>query len=76
MVGTVLAFLSVISPRRIGKMVVFDMTAQLAPVAWGILGLLIVSAAGIFAQALPSSRSMTKNTGRTTRTLRPVSLPA
>lgn len=55
-------------------MMVFDMTAQLAPLVWGIVGLLIVSAAGIFAQALPSSGSMTKN--RPTRTLRPVSLPA
>jgi hypothetical protein len=57
-------------------MVVFDMTAQLAPVVWGIYGLLIVSAAGIFAKALPSSGSMTKKAGRPIRTLRPVSLPA
>jgi hypothetical protein len=57
-------------------MVVFDMTAQLAPVAWGIFGLLIVSAAGIFAQGLPTSGSMTKKARRPTRTLRPVSLPA
>lgn len=55
-------------------MLAFDMTALLAPVAWGIFGLLIVSAAGIFAQALPTGGAMTKKPS--TRTLRPASLPA
>lgn len=55
-------------------MVVFDMTAQLAPVAWGIFGLLIVSAAGILAQARPTLGSTTKRPATTS--LRPASVPA
>lgn len=55
-------------------MLTLDMTAQLAPVAWGMFGLLIVSAAGILAQVLPISGMVNKKPSA--RTLRPASLPA
>lgn len=57
-------------------MMTFDMTAQLAPVLWGTVGLLIVSAAGIVATALPTLRAMTKRASGPTAILRPASLSA
>jgi hypothetical protein len=57
-------------------MMALDMTAQLAPMVWGMFGLLIVSLAGIVATALPRTRSLPTRAGRPSATLRPASLPA
>lgn len=43
-------------------MMAIDMTAQLAPLAWGFFGLLLVSGAGIIAAAWP--RHSTRDTAR------------
>lgn len=56
-------------------MMTLEMTAQLAPVAWGMFALLLVSAVGIIVAALPRAGSAPK-VGRPTRALHPVSLPA
>jgi hypothetical protein len=56
-------------------MMAFDMTAQLAPVVWGMFGVLFASAVGIVATAWP--RSETKRpASRPIRALRPAAVSA
>jgi hypothetical protein len=57
-------------------MMALDMTVQLAPMVWGMLGLLIVSAAGIITIALPRTQASPRRVDRPTPALRPASLPA
>ena len=56
-------------------MMALDMTAQLAPVVWGMFGMLLASAVGIVITALP--RGETKRpASRPIRDLRPATASA
>ena len=57
-------------------MMALDMTAQLAPIIWGVFGLLLASTVGIVVTALPRTESRPQRTARPTRELRPVSASA
>ena len=59
---------------------VFEMTAELTPIMWGLVALLVVSGFGVVVAALP--RRVTEPKPRTTRpatrpsSVRPAALPA
>ena len=56
-------------------MVAFDLTAQLAPVVWGMIGVLFASAVGIIVTALPQGETK-RPASRPIRTLRPAAASA
>jgi hypothetical protein len=57
-------------------MLTFDMTVQLAPVVWGMVGLLLASGVGIIALALPRTRPAAKTSTRTTPAFGRMAVPA
>ncbi len=56
-------------------MVAFDMTAQLAPVVWGMFGALFASVVGIALTALPHGETK-RPASHPLRTLRPAAASA
>lgn len=57
-------------------MMALDMTVQLAPVIWGMVGVLLASALGILTLALPRTTPGAQATRRPTAAFGRVALPA
>lgn len=57
-------------------MMALDMTVQLAPLVWGMVGVLLASAVGILTLALPRTTRRAQATRRPTTALGHVALPA